>query len=66
MIRELFEKLGYNFNEDNFEKLWEMGVKEDQTGQVCIDTFKRLVQSKCPSLRLRVDEKQIECEKGIA
>ncbi|XP_048521250.1 EF-hand domain-containing family member B isoform X2 [Dendroctonus ponderosae] len=59
VIRNLFEKLGYNFIEGNFEKLWEMGVKEDQTGQVCIDTFKRLLQSKCQPLRLRVDEKQI-------
>lgn len=60
LIRNLFEKLGYNFREDNFEKLWEMGVQQDQTGLVCIDTFKRLLQSQCASLELKVDEKQLD------
>ncbi|XP_050307404.1 EF-hand domain-containing family member B-like [Anthonomus grandis grandis] len=65
VMRSLFEKIGYNFPGDNFQKLWDMGVKIDRTGQVCVDTFKKLVQNRCPGLKLRVDEKQIECDRGF-
>ncbi|CAG9765813.1 unnamed protein product [Ceutorhynchus assimilis] len=63
VIKRLFEKIGYNFPGDNFQKLWQMGLEQDQTGQVCVDTFKKLLNCQCPPLKLRVDEKQFECDK---
>ncbi|XP_076269380.1 EF-hand domain-containing family member B-like [Rhynchophorus ferrugineus] len=62
-IRKLFEKIGYTFPGNNFERLWGMGVELDQTGLVCIDTFKNLLRNHCPELRIKVDEKDIECGK---
>lgn len=44
MLRDLFEKIGYQFADDSFEELWKKGVEIDKTGLVCIETFKNLVK----------------------
>ncbi|KAJ8930390.1 hypothetical protein NQ314_016817 [Rhamnusium bicolor] len=62
-IRTLFKKVGYNFPGDTFQKLWKEGLERDQTGCVCVDTFKTLMKTHCPPPKLAVDEQ--ECEKLI-
>lgn len=48
VIKTLFEKLGYQFPDDTFDKLWQIGLREDNTGLVCVDTFKRLLEMSLP------------------
>ncbi|KAJ8958834.1 hypothetical protein NQ318_019596 [Aromia moschata] len=59
-MRGLFEKVGYNFPGNTFEKLWKEGVERDKTGCVCINTFKTLVKTCCPPPKVLVDE--VECD----
>lgn len=56
-IRKLFEKVGHILDDNNFDKLWEIGLDQDKTGFVCVDTFKRLLTEYYPEHRkLIVDE----------
>ncbi|XP_023310327.1 uncharacterized protein LOC111691539, partial [Anoplophora glabripennis] len=61
-IRTLFEKVGYSFPGDTFERLWKVGVAIDKTGLVCVDTFKMLLKTHRPYPKLAVDEQ--ECKKS--
>ncbi|KAG5893704.1 hypothetical protein JTB14_017811 [Gonioctena quinquepunctata] len=60
-IRSLFEKIGYNFPHNTFEKIWKEGLEHDQTGLVCVDTFKYLLAKHLAPPNIRVDER--DCEK---
>lgn len=60
-MRTLFEKIGYNFPGDTFDKIWKEGVAIDKTGLVCVDTFNNLVKKHFPPPKLSVDE--LECTK---
>ncbi|XP_060518059.1 EF-hand domain-containing family member B-like [Cylas formicarius] len=46
LLKNLFEKVGYQFHDDSFNVLWSAGVAEDGTGLVCVDTFKTLLDSR--------------------
>ncbi|XP_057652847.1 EF-hand domain-containing family member B-like [Diorhabda carinulata] len=56
MLRALFEKIGYSFSENNFEKIWKEGVEQDGTGLVCVDTFKKILQKYSHRQKIQVDE----------
>ncbi|GLV38607.1 uncharacterized protein CBL_05606 [Carabus blaptoides fortunei] len=43
-IRFIFENVGYEFNQESFDVLWNKGCQHDKTGFVCVDTFNNLVQ----------------------
>lgn len=43
-MRSLFERVGYEFPADNFDKLYRIGAEMDRTGGVCVDTFNKLVK----------------------
>nr|XP_023011847.1 EF-hand domain-containing family member B-like [Leptinotarsa decemlineata] len=62
-IRTLFEKIGYNFPNDSFEKIWKEGVEHDQTGLVCVETFKSLLTKYIAPPKITVDER--DCEKKM-
>ncbi|XP_017785362.1 PREDICTED: EF-hand domain-containing family member B-like [Nicrophorus vespilloides] len=47
-LQKLFEIAGYQFPNDTFQKLWDLGVVHDKTGKVCIDTFRNLLKRTAP------------------
>ncbi|KAK5646766.1 hypothetical protein RI129_005230 [Pyrocoelia pectoralis] len=56
IIKRIFTNIGYEFPNDTFEKLWEIGVERDKTGQVCVDTFKNVLNEALPPPKLIVEE----------
>ncbi|CAG9833594.1 unnamed protein product [Diabrotica balteata] len=56
VLKTLFEKVGYSFPGNKFEKIWKEGVEQDETGLVCVDTFKKLLEKYTPMQTIRVDE----------
>ncbi|XP_022904917.2 EF-hand domain-containing family member B [Onthophagus taurus] len=58
-LKDLFEKVGYQFPDDTFEKLWNYGVNLDRTGLVCIDTFDKLLAATIPPPIFKKDEENV-------
>ncbi|KAF5276955.1 hypothetical protein FQR65_LT16119 [Abscondita terminalis] len=56
IIKQIFEKIGYEFPGDTFDKLWRIGMERDKTGAVCVDTFKNLLNETVPSPKLIVED----------
>ncbi|CAH1117708.1 unnamed protein product [Phaedon cochleariae] len=56
-IKKLFENIGYTFPGSTFEKFWQEGLELDQTGLVCVETFKNVLNKYSAPMRIRVDER---------
>lgn len=62
LLRHIFENVGYEFPDDTFKKLWNIGLEKDKTGLVCIDTFKKLLKESVPLPKLVLaKDKEVTC-----
>ncbi|KAL3281251.1 hypothetical protein HHI36_004464 [Cryptolaemus montrouzieri] len=56
-IKTLFRNVGYNISEESFAKLWKIALERDNTGKVCVETFRDLLKEYYPlQKKLSVDE----------